>query len=431
MAYKSITLKNGDTVTLSTSVLRGAGPEGPKGPAGPPGTSSTMRGSVASYADLPVNPQQGDAWHVRDTGRLWAWDTTVAEPLWVDVGRIVGPAAVESIGAQRVRSSSMSLLANTPTICFYTSTTYNDPDPLNTGNTDPAVGGVLHSSTGDDTTVVFPVDPTYYLVTTDIDVQSSVFNPEIEIYWQDTVTTSIVGTSTVRASENGGVYRHVAVISASRAEAWRLMLKSRDDASVESVTTKWTRIGGGSGPIGPVGPAPTMVVGTVSRLPAGTSPTFQLTETTPGTYRVDVGLEQGVQGIAGSGYDTMNALISSGDGVADPSDGTSRTVTDQAITVPDGVSSPALPWYFEQLAESIYNKLVSRLSTADLSARGTTGIAGQMVFNTDTGVLYVGKNHDVGDEWQIVPTVEYGTDEAVVEGAATDRADGSIYFKFG
>jgi hypothetical protein len=171
-----------------------------------------------------------------------------------------------------------------------------------------------------------------------------------------------------------------------------------------------------------------MTAGTPTKLSPASSPTLTLVETSPGTYRMDFGLPQGEQGIAGSGYDQMDELASSGDSVSDPVDGTTATTTDQLLSVPDGTSEPAVPWYFIKFASSMYRKLVGRLSTSARNSR--TGFEGDVVYDTDTGQLYLGQNTTSGgDEWQIVPTIEYGTDAGVSHGAATERPDGSIYFK--
>lgn len=45
----------------------------------------TFKGSVATYADLPANPSQGDVYDVRETGTNYAWTGTA----WDALGQIV------------------------------------------------------------------------------------------------------------------------------------------------------------------------------------------------------------------------------------------------------------------------------------------------------------------------------------------------------
>ena len=59
------------------------------GPTGPQGISITLKGSVATAADLSlvVDPAVNDAWVVQDEGDLYVWDGVA----WNNVGQIVGP----------------------------------------------------------------------------------------------------------------------------------------------------------------------------------------------------------------------------------------------------------------------------------------------------------------------------------------------------
>lgn len=64
------------------------GPEGAQGASGQDGTSLELRGTVATYANLPADPLDNDAYMLQDTGHLWVYDTTNG---WVDAGKIRGP----------------------------------------------------------------------------------------------------------------------------------------------------------------------------------------------------------------------------------------------------------------------------------------------------------------------------------------------------
>jgi len=60
------------------------------GPTGPQGVSITLKGSVATYANLATispPPAVNDAWVVQDEGDLYVWTGTA----WNNVGQIVGP----------------------------------------------------------------------------------------------------------------------------------------------------------------------------------------------------------------------------------------------------------------------------------------------------------------------------------------------------
>jgi hypothetical protein len=65
---------------------------GPQGPPGPQGTGLTVKGTVATSAQLPSSGNSpGDGWIAADTGHLWTWDGSQ----WVDAGLIQGPAGPE------------------------------------------------------------------------------------------------------------------------------------------------------------------------------------------------------------------------------------------------------------------------------------------------------------------------------------------------
>jgi hypothetical protein len=78
------------------------GPVGPQGPQGNPGTSVTLKGSVATSANLPTTGNTlGDLWVTLDTGDGWVWSSPGQ---WANVGKIQGPpgpaGATGATGAQ-------------------------------------------------------------------------------------------------------------------------------------------------------------------------------------------------------------------------------------------------------------------------------------------------------------------------------------------
>jgi len=63
---------------------------GPTGPQGPAGTGINMKGTVPTYADLPVSGMvDGDAYTVQADGNLYVWDTTTSN--WINAGPMQGP----------------------------------------------------------------------------------------------------------------------------------------------------------------------------------------------------------------------------------------------------------------------------------------------------------------------------------------------------
>lgn len=436
MAFRSVLLSNGDSVRISESVLRGAGPRGPIGPAGPPGVATTIRGTVPNHGSLPTTGRQGDGYIAQDTGILWVWNTLITPADWTSAGRVVGPSGVTSIGAQRARAAAVAIPANQTYAMEYASTPWNDPDPLESGNTNPSAGAVIDetkSTTID--TVVWPANPTYYLVTTRFTVASDVEEPTLTLYWRNVVDSTSVATETKRTYEwdvspgveGDVVVSHVAVLKTSNADTWRFVVKPDVNITVSSVTTLWTRIGGASGPQGLTGPPPNLVNGTTTSVPNGQPPVFNLTQVTPGTYRVDVSLPTGPQGAAGSGYASFDAISAGGNSEADPGE-QADVVTDQAIPVPDGAAKPVVPWYLRAFANSIYRKLVSRLTTAQRTARGTPE-AGEVVYDSTTKQFFAGVPSGATQAWFILPTIEYGQSTSVYHGASTTRPNGSLYFK--
>jgi len=63
------------------------GPSGPMGATGPQGTAIKLKGSVATYADLPTGASLDDAYITLDSGDLWVWNGTT----WFNAGAIAGP----------------------------------------------------------------------------------------------------------------------------------------------------------------------------------------------------------------------------------------------------------------------------------------------------------------------------------------------------
>jgi hypothetical protein len=64
------------------------GPAGPTGPQGPIGIGVTMRGTVATPADLPAGAANGDGYQVLSTGHMMVRSAGA----WVDTGPWAGPA---------------------------------------------------------------------------------------------------------------------------------------------------------------------------------------------------------------------------------------------------------------------------------------------------------------------------------------------------
>jgi phage baseplate assembly protein W len=64
------------------------GPKGDKGDKGDKGEGINIKGTVATFADLPAEGNTpGDVWITADTGHGWSWSGTA----WVDMGPIQGP----------------------------------------------------------------------------------------------------------------------------------------------------------------------------------------------------------------------------------------------------------------------------------------------------------------------------------------------------
>jgi hypothetical protein len=76
-----------------------AGPSGPAGPAGaqgiqgPAGIGINFKGQVAAIANLPANPDQGDAYLVQADDSLRVWDSESSS--WVNGGSIQGPQGIQ------------------------------------------------------------------------------------------------------------------------------------------------------------------------------------------------------------------------------------------------------------------------------------------------------------------------------------------------
>jgi hypothetical protein len=77
--------------TVTLNLQNGpAGPPGPEGPPGPPGPGITMKGTVATPADLPqTGNKQGDTYIVSSDGSMQVWDGSK----WVSGGPVGGTAS--------------------------------------------------------------------------------------------------------------------------------------------------------------------------------------------------------------------------------------------------------------------------------------------------------------------------------------------------
>jgi hypothetical protein len=80
---------NGDGNTYGSWRLGlGAGEIGPIGPTGPQGTSITVKGTVTTFSQLPLNGNTvNDAYIVQSDGNLYIWTGSS----WISAGQIVGP----------------------------------------------------------------------------------------------------------------------------------------------------------------------------------------------------------------------------------------------------------------------------------------------------------------------------------------------------
>jgi microcystin-dependent protein len=88
--------------TGSQGVQGITGPAGPTGPQGPQGVGVTIKGTVATQANLPATGNTvGDVWIVANTGHGWIWQSNLT---WGDIGPIQGPVgpagATGATGAQ-------------------------------------------------------------------------------------------------------------------------------------------------------------------------------------------------------------------------------------------------------------------------------------------------------------------------------------------
>ena len=64
------------------------GPAGAQGPAGKDGTSVSIKGTVATQADLPTaDNAAGDTYVTTGDGHMWVWSGTE----WTDLGKMQGP----------------------------------------------------------------------------------------------------------------------------------------------------------------------------------------------------------------------------------------------------------------------------------------------------------------------------------------------------
>ena len=71
------------------SEVKGTGEQGEKGEDGEDGAGLEIKGTVPTFAELPLKGEPGDIWITADTGHLWAWDKTTGT--WIDLGLMQGP----------------------------------------------------------------------------------------------------------------------------------------------------------------------------------------------------------------------------------------------------------------------------------------------------------------------------------------------------
>jgi hypothetical protein len=85
--------------TGATGAPGAPGATGAQGVKGDTGAGVNVKGSVATFGDLPVGAAAGDSYIVTATGHLWVWSGTA----WVDTGLVQGPqgatGATGAIGA--------------------------------------------------------------------------------------------------------------------------------------------------------------------------------------------------------------------------------------------------------------------------------------------------------------------------------------------
>ena len=81
------------------------GPAGPQGDQGPAGVGITLKGRVATEADLPTGAAQGDTYVVDETGNAWSWTDSTSS--YTDLGKVVGPQGpVGATGPQGVKGDT-------------------------------------------------------------------------------------------------------------------------------------------------------------------------------------------------------------------------------------------------------------------------------------------------------------------------------------
>lgn len=433
MSYRTVTLSNGDTVAITESIMRGTGPQGVPGGPGPAGSATTIRGYYNTYsalvAAIPVG-QQGEAYVVLDTGKLWSWDTMRATPAWVDCGKIVGPAAVTSIGAQRSRNSAKNLTAAQDWVVDYAvAADWNDLDPAGGKVLDEAQMTATNTAVDNDLSA-------YYIVVTTLAFDTAVTAQTYTIHWK-TLTAQVDGLSTEWTDgKKQRTVVHTAVLKTSSSQVWQLHISPDVNAVVLSVKTEWSRIGGAAGPQGVKGSPPTMITGATTTLAAGASATSSVVEDPAGSsiYKINFGIPQGIQGAPGGGYTNFDLLAGTTGGASESSPGASPPVdtdaSDLGIPTPSYEQKPYIPYFFRLLVSNISRKLVSPLTTAQKNLRGAP-LNGEVVYDTDLKRFQGGQRgiSSPTTAWYQIPTIEYGTSGAT-HGQGTDRPNGSLFFKY-
>ena len=233
-----------DPYVLRLGLVTGdTGVQGVKGDKGDPGTSVTIKGSVATAADLPTTGvTAGQGYLTSDTGHLHVHDGTKFH----DVGLIRGPQGIQGV---------------------------QGPAGVQGPKGDQGVQGLqgVKGDVGPASTVPGPAGPKG-----DQGIQGiqGIQGPKGDK--GDTPTVSATA-STLAA---GSAATAVATPNAT-------------GVAVEFGVPK-----GDKGDTGATGPAP-KITALASSLPTGSTPTATATETTPGTFRIDFAIPDGAKGVAG------------------------------------------------------------------------------------------------------------------------------------
>lgn len=337
--------------------------------------------------------------------------------VWRNVGRIVGPAAVTSLAAGLENSNLTTSITSVPAALSFPTMSFNETDPLDGSEViDEAASSTTLFVAGNN-------NPAWFTMTVQIEAD-----------------VTAVGLLSMDLRINGGTYSNQKVYVAPGAVpvfVFMVKLESGDTVSVLASTDtpsftaghfswNWTRTGGGAGPEGEVGPPPGITASTTAALPPGSNPTASVTGG-PNTYNVEFGIPQGIPGSAASGFVQYNELVDTGDSIGDPG-GSERLIGDQQLPVPSGTQKPATPFFFEQLVNAVHDRLVGRLDSTGADARPAT--AGEIFYNSTTDAYEIGYDVQGSPQRFTIPGMEYGTDSSIEDGDATDRPEGTVYFRY-